>query len=52
MEVRCCGDGWGQKPCLMGTDGDGYNWCGNGWGLLNAAGLYVVLSIDNNTPVF
>jgi len=20
----------GRKPCLMGTDGDGYNFCGNG----------------------
>jgi len=32
MEVKCCGNGWGRKPCLMGTDGDGYNFCGNGWG--------------------
>ena len=32
MEVKCCGDGWGRKPCLMGTDGDGYNFCGNGQG--------------------
>jgi len=35
MEVKCCGDGWGWKPCLMGTDGDGYNFCGNGWGWLD-----------------
>jgi len=32
MEVKCCGNGWERKPCLMGTDGDGYNFCGNGWG--------------------
>ena len=25
----------GRKPCLMGTDGDGYNFCGNGWGWLD-----------------
>jgi len=35
MEVKCCGNGWGRKPCLMGTDGDGYNFCGNGWGWLD-----------------
>ena len=35
MEVKCCGDGWGWKPCLMGMDGDGYNFCGNGWGWLD-----------------
>jgi len=35
MEVKCCGDGWGWKPCLMGTDGDGYNFYGNGWGWLD-----------------
>jgi len=35
MEVKCGGDGWGRKPCLMGMDGDGYNFCGNGWGWLD-----------------
>jgi len=32
MEVKCCRDGWGRKPCLMGTDGDGYNLYRDGWG--------------------
>jgi len=25
----------GQKPCLMGKDGGGYNLCGDGWGCVN-----------------
>jgi len=32
MEVRCCGDKWGQKPGQMGMDGDRYKLCGNRWG--------------------
>jgi len=30
MEVRCCGDGWGRKPYLMGMDTTGVVMDGDG----------------------